>query len=274
MSGPGPRPPLVDLHCHFVPGVDDGAPDLAHALRYLEEGLAAGVTRVVTTPHLPASRADRPLRRTIGERYRELEAAAGDRLPDLELDLAYEIRLDGPAPDPSDRGLWLGPAGHVLVEYDRFRVPADPMEPIEPLLDAGLTPVLAHPERYANAAGLGRAWTERLREAGVEMCPNAVSLTGRNGRGPARLAAEMLASGGADLLASDHHARPDRSYGLGAAWELVAGRGSPEAARLLMSDNPGAVLEGRATQPVPAVRLADRVGAEDVRREPGRGGLE
>lgn len=269
MSRPDAPPPLVDLHCHFVPGVDDGAPDLDHALRYLREGLSGGVERVVTTPHLPASRTDAPLRRSIVARFRDLEDAVAQRGPDVDLRLAYEIRLDGGTVDPDDRALWLGPAGHVLVEYDRFRVPSDPMAPIRPLLDAGLTPVLAHPERYTNA-GDG-AWMDRLREAGVELCLNAVSLTGRNGPGPARLSRELLASGRAELLASDHHARPDRSYGLGRIWTFLAERGAAKAARVLLSDNPTAVLEGRQTGPVPRAPLGEPV-AGDARPGRGRGG--
>lgn len=272
MSDPGGRPSLVDLHCHFVPGVDDGAPDPEAALRYLEEGLEGGVTRVVATPHLPASRADGSFRRRVLERYRELEAAAAERLPDLGLSLAYEVRLDGARIDAADRGLWLGPGGHVLVEYDRFRVPSDPMAPIRPLLEAGLIPVLAHPERYVNAARAGD-WMDAVREAGVLLCPNAVSLTGANGPDAARVSRGLLASGRADLVASDHHARPDRSYGLGPAWELLSEAGSPEAARVLMSENPAAVLEGRETASAPEARLEDMAPAGDARPGGARGGL-
>lgn len=246
------RPPLADVHCHFVPGVDDGAPDLEQALRYLAEGRSRGVTRVAATPHLPASRADGPLRRRVRERYDELEAAVERNLPEVTLSLAYEIRLDGARFDAADRGLWLGPGGHVLVEYDRFRIPSDPMAPLRPLLDEELVPVLVHPERFVDA-DRSDGWIDELRAAGVKLCPNAVSLTGRNGRGAAEVARGLLATGRADLLASDHHARPSRSYDLGRAWELLIREGSDAAARLLTSANPRAVLEGRETESVPEV---------------------
>lgn len=265
------RPPLVDLHCHFVPGVDDGAPDLDAALRYLEAGLEGGVSRVAATPHLPASRAGGPLRRRIEERYGELEAAARRELPELSLSLAFELRLDGAPVDVDDRGLWLGPGGHVLVEYDRFSVPSDPMAPLRPLLDGGLTPVLAHPERYVNAArrrgGLagGLEWMDALREAGVKLCPNAVSLTGRNGRDAAEIVRDLLATGRAEMLASDHHARPERSYGLGEAWELLAAAGAADGARVLLSDNPRAVLEGGTAASPPEIDLPEGTAAAAAR---------
>lgn len=267
------RPELADVHCHFVPDVDDGAATVDQALHYLERGLEGGVSRVAATPHLPASRARSPLRLRIEEHFRELDEAVRRELPELTLSLAFEIRLDGAALDPDDEGLWLGPGGHVLVEYDRFQVPADPLAPLTPLLDAGRVPVLAHPERY-RGAGEVTEWAQPLRQAGVKLCPNAGSLTGRYGPGPKRLAARLLARGQADLLASDHHARPDRSYALGEAWELFSDWGEQDAGRRMLAENPAAALEGRDLMSAP------RVGAPEMqedgsreaggRRRPGR----
>ena len=255
-DGAAGRPRLVDLHCHFVPGVDDGAPSTERALHYLEEGLRAGVSRVVTTPHLPASRAGGPLRERIRGSFDELRDAVARELPELELSLAYELRLDGAEVDPEDRGLWLGPGGHVLVEYDLFTLPDDPVAPVAPLLRAGRVPVLAHPERYRGAGRPG--WPGRLRAAGVKLCANAGSLAGRYGPGPRAVAGELLAAGQVDLVASDHHARPERSCGLGDAWEILeGGAGGRDAARVLLSENPGAVAEGGAMRPPPEARLPE-----------------
>lgn len=260
----GDPPRLVDLHCHFVPGVDDGAPSVERALHYLEEGLRGGVRRVVTTPHLPASRASGPLRARIEDAFGELREAAARQLPGLELSLAYELRLDGAGVDPDDHGLWLGPAGHVLVEYDLFSLPEDPVAPLSPLLRAGRVPVLAHPERYRGAGRPG--WPRRLRSAGVKLCVNAGSLVGRYGPGPRSVARELLAEGRVDVVASDHHARPERSQGLAETWALLTGLGFSEAARVLLSRNPGAVAEGGETAPAPVVRLPGE-GAADPREE-------
>jgi protein-tyrosine phosphatase len=246
------RPELADLHCHFVPDVDDGAATVEQALHYLREGVDEGVTRVVATPHLPASRASSPLRIRIEENFRELEEAAATELPELSLGLAFEIRLDGAEMDLADEGLWLGPGGHVLVEFDRFQVPADPLAPLAPVLEAGRIPVLAHPERY-RGAGDAAEWVDGLREAGVRTCLNAGSLAGRYGHRAERLGKRLLARGQADLVASDHHARPDRAYSLGSAWELLAGWDEEEAGRRMLSENPLAVLEGRELAPAPRV---------------------
>lgn len=253
MSGPGE---LVDLHAHYVPGVDDGAVTLEDALLYLRRGLEGGVSRVAATPHLPASRAGSPYRRRAEEAFLELREAAKEALPGLELRLAWELRLDGAPVDVRDEGLWLGPGGHVLVEFDHFSLPPDPLAPLRPLLDVGLIPVLAHPERYVGAAETD-GWAAPLREAGVRFCLNAGSLVGSHGPAPAAVARKLLAAGRADLVASDHHARPSRSDGLPSVRELLAEAGREDAARTLLRGNPAAALDGGRMVAPPAVELPE-----------------
>lgn len=245
-------PGLVDLHCHLVPGVDDGAPRLEDALRYLDVFADRGIDRVATTPHLPARLAGSPYRREVEESFRGLREATSERGPDVELSLAYEVRLDGTRVDPGDRGLWLGPGGHVLVEFSMLSLPSDPEGPLRTLLEDGLIPVLAHPERYR---GLNAAygWVGRWREMGVRLCLNAGSVWGVYGRQAEELSRRMLEAGEADLVGSDHHARPRRADDLGRAWDELTDRypdGGP-AIRRLLSDNPRAVLDGGATEAVP-----------------------
>lgn len=236
--------PLADLHTHVAPGVDDGAPDLDHALHYLRSDVARGVRRVVATPHLPAGWIASSYRRETIDAFERLRTRTLRDLPDLELRLAYEIRLDGAPVDARDEGLWLGPARHVLVEYDGFRVPPDPMDPIRPLIADGLRPILVHPERF-HARGADPAWAERVRDAGVLLCLNAGSFLGTHGDRAASTARRLLARGEVDLVASDQHARPERSESVADLAEALDRRGAGALARTLLWENPVAVLEGR-----------------------------
>lgn len=243
---------LADLHAHYVPGVDDGAPTVEDALRYLRRGFENGVVRVAATPHLPASYAESRYRREAERAFRDLREAVEEELPGLELRLAWEVRLGGTPIDTGDEGLWLGPGGHVLVEFDRLSLPSDPLAPLRPLLDAGLTPVLAHPERYVGA-GETEGWAATLREAGVRLCLNAGSLVGSHGRTASEVARRLLARGQADLVASDHHARPARSDGLPDVREMLAALGRDDAARTLLWRNPVAALDGGEMESPPTV---------------------
>ena len=257
--------PLADLHTHVTPGVDDGAPDMDHALRYLREDAERGVRRVAATPHLPAGWADGSYRRETVDAFERLRTRLRRDLPELELTLAYEVRLDGSRVDPEDRGLWLGPGRHLLVEYDGFRVPSDPVGPIRPLLDDGLRPILVHPERF-HARGLEPGWEDRVREVGVLLCPNAGSFLGPHGASAERRAWGLLARGAVDLVASDQHARPARAESVADLAEALVREGAGPLARTLLWENPVAILEGREPAPVGAWER----GVPDASGAPGR----
>jgi tyrosine-protein phosphatase YwqE len=122
--------------------------------------------------------------------------------------------------------------------------------------------VLAHPERYT---GIGTAygWIPRLRDAGVLMCANAGSFFGAHGQEAERVVRRMLAEGHVDLVASDHHARPERAPSLRQLHDrLEANRAVPRdtarrIAELLLAGNPSAIVEGRVPEVVPPAELDD-----------------
>ena len=253
MAELAPDRDLVDLHCHLVPGVDDGARSVEDALDCLQAFRAAGIGRVVTTPHLSASHATGRWRARIEERFQELETAAAERVPDVELALSFEIRIDEPEADLSDPDLGLG-GGALLVEFPQLLLPAYPDLMLDSVREQGWRPALAHPERYT---GIGRAydWIERWRESGVLMVVNVGSLLGEHGPEAERVARHMLSLGRVDLLASDHHCRSRRSTSLREGWDRIAATGARDAADLVASRNPEAVLEGEECEPVPAIEF-------------------
>lgn len=244
---------LTELHCHLVPAVDDGARTLEDAVAWLRAFRDDGIRRVVTTPHLSASHARGRWRDRIEERYAGLaEAAAG--IDGLELSLSFEIRIDEPEADLSDRALGLG-GGALLVEFPQLMLPAFPDRMLESVTAHGWRPVLAHPERYTGI-GAAYAWIPRLREAGVVMCVNAGSPWGEHGPEAERVSRRMLAEGHADCLASDHHGRETRSTSLRDVRDRLEKAGFAEAAELLTGANPAAVLAGSACAAVPPVDLS------------------
>ncbi|MDH3427113.1 MAG: hypothetical protein OEM23_01635 [Gemmatimonadota bacterium] len=243
----------MDIHCHLVPGVDDGAPTLDHGIEALAAFFDDGIRRVVTTPHLDGGHTQSPRRARIEAAFQELAAAT--RVPDIQLELAYEVRIDDPEADLSDRGLGLSGGGCLLVEFPQLALPAYSGRMLEVVLGHDWVPVLAHPERYAGV-GAAYGWIARWREMGAVMCLNVGSLLGEHGPEAERVARRMLAAGEADVVASDHHARPRRSTTLRSGWDLLTADGSPEAreaAHALMVTNPLAVLSGTALTPVPAI---------------------
>ncbi|NNK48517.1 MAG: hypothetical protein HKP01_06570 [Gemmatimonadetes bacterium] len=243
-------PALVDLHCHFVPGVDDGARDIDEAIAQLTEYDRQNIKTVVTTPHLAASASRGQWRDDIDAAFAELSAAAARVCPDIKLGLSFEFRLDDPDADLSDRRIGLGDGGRLLVEFPMLALPAYPDRMLEIVLASDWIPVLAHPERYS---GVERAygWIARWREMGALMCLNAGSLWGEHGGEAQRVARRMLADSSVDMIASDNHARPHRAATVRQAWDYLADSGCEEQATLLTAVNPTAVLAGDRLVAVP-----------------------
>lgn len=263
------NPSLVDLHNHLVPEVDDGAQSLENALDCLRAFSDLGIRTVITTPHLTASRVTGEWRGAIDDGFRVLAEAAAGACPEVTLGLSYEIQLDDPDADLSDPALGLGDGGRLLVEFPMLLLPAYPDRMLEVVREQGWVPVLAHPERYA---GVERAyhWIERWRADGALMCVNGGSLWGEYGAQAERVSRRMLARGHIDVLASDHHARPHRSTHVRQAHEYLCEAGLEDQARLLLSENPAAVLEGQATEQVPPCEIP--VNWKDRLRRLVRGG--
>lgn len=240
-----------------MPGVDDGAETIETALDALRSFRDSGVTRVVTTPHLDAGHARTARRGRIEAAFERLAEEAATHVPGVELELGYEVRIDDPEVDLSDRALGLSRGGAILVEFPQLALPAYSARMLDVVREQEWIPVLAHPERYV---GIGQAyeWVPRWREMGVVQCMNVGSLLGEHGRDAQMVARRMLASGHADLLGSDHHARPHRSTLLRRGRDFLEEQEDvrfAEVARLLTEVNPLALVEGRPLTTVPMLEM-------------------
>jgi protein-tyrosine phosphatase len=214
---------MVDLHCHILPNVDDGAASLEESLWMARFYVAEGTRHVVATPHCYH---DRPLMRSaivpaVSALVVELAAAEIPLtvLPGSEIQIVDSTQFR--------REFDEGPYCHLgggrrftLVEFSwkRERVPADTTQVIEWIVEHGMTPILAHPERHSYY----RQEPELLRaivEAGAWLQITADSLLGNNGAEPQAMSEVYLREFRDVVLASDAHNR-ERCSGLapGFAW--------------------------------------------------------
>jgi protein-tyrosine phosphatase len=250
--------PIVDLHTHVLPGVDDGARDLEESIAAISALMADSVTTVVATPHWRASLQERPER--AGRRLEFFDAAwellleeVEKRALDIRLKRACEVKLDAPRVALEDERLRLAGTRFVLVEFAALQLPPFGGNQLGAIAEADFTPVLAHPERYAGIlASLERA--EKWRHDGTLFQVNGGSLLGRHG-GPAEAAArEFLSRGWVDTLASDYHARGEPDVAA-VRDRLISLDGGAEIAELLLSTNPARLLAGEPPLEVPACKL-------------------
>ena len=248
--------PAADFHSHLMPGVDDGARNLAEALEAIERMVGAGIGRICTTPHLRASETRDPARlerrlSELDEAWDRVSSAAGDRFSGLTLERGCEVCLDVGDPDFSDPRIRLAGTAFVLVEWRRLQIPPRKDEDILRRIRAdGYVPVLAHPERYGGI----RYDTEvagRWRASGAYLQVNQGSLAGRYGREAQEVACKLLSYGWVDYLSSDFHARPHLKVYLAEARTFLLERSASEQLGLLTVTNPSRLLKGETPLPVP-----------------------
>jgi protein-tyrosine phosphatase len=219
---------------------------VAQSLKVMKEQVARGVTDICLTPHVRAgdvAKAPPPVHEAA---YAALRAEA---LPLPRLHRGAEVMLDRPLPSnsPQVRRYTLGGTRYLLVEFPRM-VSFDTVAiALGRLVEAGLSPLLAHPERYTCCSPEAVA---RWREVGARMQVDATTLLSPQSRG--QRARALVAAGLADILAADNHG-DDRSLGTGR--QFLESQDGAEQADLLTRVNPRAILDDGELTPVPALEL-------------------
>ena len=245
---------LIDLHSHLVPGVDDGASDVAAVLAAVERMSRAGIRRMVTTPHIRAGLTLDPaaLSYRLDEVERAWEEAAdavGADFPDVEYRLGHEVMLDVPDPDFSDPRIRMAGTDFVLVEWPRMHIPPATARVLEGIVAAGYRPIVAHPERYRDVGtqmGTVGAW----KEAGAALQVNYGSLVGRYGSEARTNAFRILRRGWADYLSTDFHGQASMRLYKDEAWSVLEELGARDALTTLCVTNPDRLLRNEAPLPV------------------------
>lgn len=237
---------MIDLHSHLLPGVDDGSRSVDQSLKVLGEMGRLGVTDVCLTPHLQASRAESgpPL-----SHERSFEGLRARAPANPRLHRGAEVMLDRPLTRPVAlaRNVTLAASRYILVEFPRLVAYDIVITALHQVIDLGLIPVLAHPERYSCCSVEA---VHRWRSLGAKMQVDATTLLTSQARG--QRARHLVEEGLADILAGDNHG-DDRTVATGAAF-LEAQDGA-EQVDLLVVRNPTAILGDQTLAPVPPLRL-------------------
>lgn len=237
---------MIDLHCHILPAIDDGAADLDTALAMCRLAAQDGCTAMVATPHLRHElwqNADRDLIEQLFHQVRSLT----DGL--IEVFLGGEIAVNSESAHemsslPDGDLIPLASSRYLLLEFHPRGMGPDPEELIHELIVGGWWPVIAHPERIAWLAN-DPAYLAALLEQGALSQITATSLTQDAGRFTSDAATHMLDAGMVHFVASDAHDTARRPPGLSRAYRLIAGAHGEALARKLLITNPRAVLENR-----------------------------
>lgn len=212
---------MLDLHVHVLPGIDDGPRTLEDALALAQALADDGIEHIVATPHIYPGVFDNSASR-IGEVFDDFQSAVSDAGIALTMTWAAEVRICPEILDwiearrlPMLNGSLVGPST-ALIELPDGQIPVGTDKLMGMMLERGITPLMAHPER--NKAVMEQPTRlEALRRLGCKFQVTAGSVLGDFGSRAQTTAQKLLEAGWVDVIATDAHNRSSRRPRMGAA---------------------------------------------------------
>ena len=193
----------TDIHCHILPGIDDGAPDVDTSLNLIKGLTELGIERIIASPHIAAVQFPNTAE-TLGEAFAELTKALNESGFDVPVSHSAEYRIDEDFPEIIEKGKIIPyPENYVLIENQWIQEPLNLEQVIFDLQVRRFQPVLAHPERFSYYQS-NPSRLDQLHDK-IPFQINVLSLAGYYGRAPQRLAESLLKKGYGDFLGTDTH---------------------------------------------------------------------
>lgn len=249
---------MLDLHCHMLPAIDDGAAHLEMALTMARMAVDDGIKTVVCTPHIYPGLYDNTAQQIAAATNAFQAHLKQHRIP-LQLHYGADTYLEPGLVESIAEGRVPTLAGsrYLLLEPPHHVAPPNFEAAVFDLMVAGYLPVITHPERLTWAAdhyGLFR----QLVGNGVWMQITSGSLTGRFGRPARHLAERMLDDGLVHILATDAHNLHKRPPLLAEGRDKVAQRLGAEEARHMVETRPAGILANTPPEDLPALPIRPR----------------
>ena len=236
---------MVDIHCHILPGFDDGSDNIEESLRMARIAAGGGTKAIIVTPHsnIPDSYQNY-LDKEYVDTFKELKAKIKEAKIPLEIYPGHEIFAaeDFVEQIKKRKLLTLCDSDYPLVEFG-FRERSESVyEKLQLLVAEGFTPIIAHPERYAFVAE-DRSAALRLKKIGCLLQVNKGSLKNKFGTNAYDVAQALIRREVADFVASDAHSPYMRTPYLADVHEIISELHSEQYADLLLNINPEKVLK-------------------------------
>lgn len=240
---------MIDIHCHILPGFDDGSDNIEESVRMARLAVNGGTTAIVTTPHsnIPGSYQNY-FGREYAEKFKQFSTRLKEENISLKIYPGNEIFADLNFVEliKSGKLLTINNSAYALVEFDFVEQAESVYEKLNAMIAEGYTPIVAHPERYAFVIEDEQA-PFRLKEMGCLLQINKGSLKGSFGRGAYMASHGIIGRELADVVASDAHSPYMRTPFLADAYDIICEIHSQHYADLLLSTNPMKILNNQKT---------------------------
>jgi protein-tyrosine phosphatase len=244
---------MIDLHCHLLPGIDDGAPDLETSLEMARIAVADGIGTIACTPHIYPGVYD-----NTGDGIRQAVERLQNELDTFHIPLKLVAGADAhlapelPAKLGSGEAPSLAGSRYFLLEPPHHVAPPRFADFVFNVLATGFVPLITHPERLT--------WIEEhyetfcsLVDRGAWLQVTAGSLTGRFGSRPRYWGERLLAEGRVHVLATDSHGVKRRPPLLAEGREAAERFVETEESWHLVRTRPAGILENLVPSAMPAL---------------------
>lgn len=242
---------MIDLHCHILPGVDDGAKDVSQSIEMAKAAEKEGITAIIATPH------------HMNGTYKNEKAAVEYDVDILNTQLqqagigvdiyaGQEVRLYGELLQDYENNklLTVNHSTHMLVEFPSSSIPAFAEQLLFDMQLKGITPIIVHPERNAAIAEDPDRLYKLIKNGALSQV-TAASVNGKFGKKIKALSMQLIEADLTHFIATDAHNTTSRGFGLGQAYSEID---SDYAA--YFQENAEAVLAGQYIQKEPPNHVA------------------
>lgn len=236
---------MIDLHCHFLPGVDDGPKLMSESIGLVEAAVANGITATALTPHVHPRRYPNTCS-TLQQTFADFKQVLRDKGIPLQLFLAGEVRL---SPESltlfmEDEVPFFGEVdGYriVLLEFPHDIIPVGSQQFVAKLLDMKIRPLIAHPERNKAVMNAPDKILPFV-DMGCWLQLTAGSLTGHFGKMAQKVALRLLEDEQVWILATDAHNMQHRPPDLAGGRDVVTNLLGTRLAKQMVIDRPARIL--------------------------------
>ncbi len=235
---------LVDIHCHVLPGIDDGAESIEDALDMVQLSVESGVKKVICTPHSISGVFDNYRGSKLTDEFWEFKNTINDAKLPLEVYLGMEVFATVNTANDLNSGklCTLADSRYMLIEFDFGEDEKMVRYILDSLAETDVTPVIAHPERYEFIARNPRMLYEWI-DKGYLLQSNTSSVRGKFGRMVNAIVMDMLSDRLVSFIASDAHGALHRTPFLEFAYNMVNENFGEKYANEIFKVNPNKIIQ-------------------------------
>ncbi|WML46671.1 CpsB/CapC family capsule biosynthesis tyrosine phosphatase [Neobacillus sp. PS3-34] len=235
---------MIDLHCHILHGIDDGAKDLTDSLNMAKSAVAEGIRTIVATPHHLNGFYTNP-KQIILEKVEELNKHLKQENIDLTILPGQETRIFGEMAEGMDSGelLSVSHSPYLLVEFPSANVPRYAEQLFFDLQLKGIIPVIVHPERNQEIIENPDKLYQLVKKGALTQV-TAASVAGGFGKKIKSFSLQLIEANLTHFIASDAHNTTNRSFKMIDAYEVIRSKFGRDTEFMFM-ENAVLVVEGK-----------------------------